>query len=247
MDIIKKYILLIIISMGLCNSEVNSLYDKGINSYKNEKYFEAIIYFNKIIDLNYESEEFYYNLGNAHYLDNNIPLAIWSYENCLKLNPLNDDVKFNLKLSNLNVKDRIAIPDPPLLLNIFRLMKSTLLPSEWIMLWTLLFFIVSIFFLIRTIYFIIFLKYFELFFCILILTLLLPGSFSIYDSYTISQGIILSSKISVFSAPSNSSTELFNIHEGLKVDIKETNHDWVKIKLIDGKEGWIKSNQILDI
>ena len=160
MDIIKKYILLIIISMGLCNSEVNSLYDKGINSYKNEKYSEAIIYFNKIIDLNYESEEFYYNLGNAHYLDNNIPLAIWSYENCLKLNPLNDDVKFNLKLSNLNVKDRIAIPDPPLLLNIFRLMKSTLLPSEWIMLWTLLFFIVSIFFLIRTIYFINFLKYF---------------------------------------------------------------------------------------
>mgnify|MGYP001310236498 CR=1 FL=1 len=75
----------------------------------------------------------------------------------------------------------------------------------------------------------------------------MPGSFSIYDSYTISQGIILSSKISVFSAPSNSSTELFNIHEGLKVDIKETDHDWVKIKLIDGKEGWIKSNQILDI
>ena len=54
-------------------------------------------------------------------------------------------------------------------------------------------------------------------------------------------------KISVFSAPSNSSTKLFNIHEGLKVDIEDNDNYWVKIKLIDGKEGWIKSDQILKI
>ena len=142
--VMKKLCLGIIISFGLCNTEVSNLYDKGINSYKNEQYSNTIKYFNKILELNYESEEFYYNLGNSYYLNNNIPLAIWSYEKCLNLNPFNIDAKFNLKLSNLNVKDRIEIPSPPLVLNFFRLIKSILLPSEWIMFWIFLLFICSI-------------------------------------------------------------------------------------------------------
>ena len=64
---------------------------------------------------------------------------------------------------------------------------------------------------------------------------------------TINEGIIIDSKIKVYSAPSNSSTELFNINEGLKVDIENFENDWVRIKLIDGKDGWIQSNQILEI
>ena len=51
----------------------------------------------------------------------------------------------------------------------------------------------------------------------------------------------------VFSAPSASSTELFKIHGGLKIDIKETNNNWLNIKLLDGKEGWIKINQVLSL
>ena len=245
--VMKKICLGIIISFGLCNTELSNLYDKGINSYKNEQYSNTIKYFNKILELNYESEEFYYNLGNSYYLNNNIPLAIWSYEKCLNLNPFNIDAKFNLKLSNLNVKDRIEIPSPPLVLNFFRLIKSILLPSEWIMFWILLLFICSISYCLRKIYFHVFFQKIELFLYIILFISILPGSFSIYDRYTIEEGIILESQISVFSAPNNSSTKLFNIHGGLKVDIRETDLLWIKIKLIDGKEGWIKSNQILNI
>jgi len=245
--VVKSIYIIIIISIGFCNSEISVLYDKGINSYKIENYASTIKYFNKIADLNYESEEFYYNLGNAYYLNNNIPLAIWSYEKCLNLNPLNSDANFNLKLSNLNVKDRIEIPPPPMLLNFFRLIKSTLLPSEWIMLWTLLLFICSLCYCIRKIYYVDLFQKFELVFYIILFISIFPGSFSIYDRYAIKEGIILPKQISVFSAPNISSTKLFNIHGGLKVDIKGNDHFWIKIKLIDGKEGWIKSNHLLNI
>ena len=54
-----------------------------------------------------------------------------------------------------------------------------------------------------------------------------------------------SNKVNIYSAPNNSSVILFKINEGLKVDIKGKDSDWIKIKLIDGKEGWIPSKKIL--
>ena len=247
MGIIKNNIFITLITITFCNSDVNSLYDRAINSYKNERFADAIIYLNKIQDLNYESDIFYYNLGNAYYMQNNMPYAIWAFEKCLKLNPLNEDAIFNLKLANLNVKDRIEIPSPPYLLKMFRLVKSSYLPSEWILIWGLILFLISIVYMFRVIFYIYRLKVFEfILFCIFFISLF-PGTFSIYDSYNIKQGIIVQNKVKVFSAPSASSTELFKIHGGLKIDIKETNNNWLNIKLLDGKEGWIKINQVLSL
>ena len=115
---VKKILLhLFIFSVAFCNYNINSIYQKGIESYRNDNFNEAIIYFNQILEYNYESEELLYNLGNAYYLTDNIPLSVWAYEKCLKLNPFNEDAKFNLKLVNLKVKDKL-IPDPPLPLKV---------------------------------------------------------------------------------------------------------------------------------
>ena len=247
MGLIRKNILFFILSIGLCSSEIINLYEDGISAYKNENYSNAIEFFKQILDLEYESEQLYYNLGNAYYLDNNISLSIWSYEKCLKLNPLNGDALFNLKLSNLNVKDRIEIPDPPLGLKMFRLLKSIFLPSEWINLWMLLFLLISILYFLRKIFFMDYVQNIEMVVFSIILFLLFPGIFSIYDKYAINEGIIISPKISVYSAPNDSSTELFYIHEGLKVDIEGYEKQWLRITLIDGKEGWIQSKQIIEI
>ena len=247
MGIIKKNIIFFIISIIFGNNEITDLYNNGINEYKNENYSNAIQFFNMILDIEYESEELYYNLGNSYYLKNNIPMSIWSYEKCLKLNPLNKDAQFNLKLSNLNVKDRIEIPKAPLLLKLFRLLKTLLLPSEWILLWMISLLAISFLYSIRKIFFIDFIKNIEFIIISILIILIFPGIFSIYDSYIINEGIIISSKIEVYSAPNTSSTELFNIHSGLKVDIEDFENNWIRIKLIDGKEGWIQSNQILEI
>ena len=247
MGLIKKNIIILIVSIAFSNVEVSVLYEDGISSYKKENYSDVIQSLNKILDFGYESEQLYYNLGNAYYLENNIPLSILAYEKCLKLNPLNKDAQFNLKLANLNVKDRIEIPQPPLFLKFFRLFKKIFLPSEWILVWMILILILSFLYFLRKIFDVSYTQKIELIVYVSLLIILLPGILSIYDSYTINEGIIIDSKIKVYSAPSNSSTELFNINEGLKVDIENFENDWVRIKLIDGKDGWIQSNQILEI
>ena len=36
----------------------------------------------------------------------------------------------------------------------------------------------------------------------------------------------------------------FNLHEGTKTSILETNENWTNIKLENGNEGWIKTTEI---
>ena len=49
----------------------------------------------------------------------------------------------------------------------------------------------------------------------------------------------------VKSAPDDSGTELFVLHEGTKVIIKSTFADsWVEIRIADGHVGWLKASDI---
>ncbi len=243
----KIFQLFIFFSIVFCKYDINGIYQKGIDSYRSDNFIDAIKYFNQILDYNYKSEELFYNLGNAYYLMDNIPYSVWSYEKCLILNPLNEDALFNLKLVNLKVKDRIEIPEAPFFLKAFRLIKNLFSPSEWIFTGCILLCFTSILLFIRKVFYSTKVVLLEKLIYIILMIIVLPGSFSIYDSFNIEQGIIKSDKVNIHSAPNDSSVILFKIHEGLKVDIKEKDSNWMKIKLIDGKEGWIPSKKILTL
>jgi SH3-like domain-containing protein len=51
----------------------------------------------------------------------------------------------------------------------------------------------------------------------------------------------------VESSPDESGTDLFLIHEGTKVNVKESVGEWTRIKLSDGKEGWVPTSSIVEI
>jgi SH3-like domain-containing protein len=57
-------------------------------------------------------------------------------------------------------------------------------------------------------------------------------------------GIILKDEIETISAPQEGSTTLFIIHEGTKVKIIGRDNEWLKIELIDGKQGWVNAEAI---
>ena len=57
--------------------------------------------------------------------------------------------------------------------------------------------------------------------------------------------IIFSTKIEIKADPNERSENLLTLHLGTKVRIIDNFKDeWVKIKLVNGQEGWIKNNQI---
>ena len=61
------------------------------------------------------------------------------------------------------------------------------------------------------------------------------------------EAIVFSSTVNVNSGPVEKAKALFVIHEGTKLDILDDNNGWLKIKLANGSEGWIKSTDVKEI
>jgi SH3-like domain-containing protein len=53
--------------------------------------------------------------------------------------------------------------------------------------------------------------------------------------------------VTVKSAPSTTGTNLFLIHEGLKVKITDQLEKWKEIELADGNKGWVADSCLVRI
>ena len=57
--------------------------------------------------------------------------------------------------------------------------------------------------------------------------------------------IILTPAVTVKSSPSETSTDLFLIHEGSKVEILDASmKNWMEVKFEEGKQGWVPVNTL---
>ena len=221
-------------------------YQSGLDFYQSRAYQNAKSAFEKVLENNWESPELYYNIGNVYYRLNDISGAVWAYEMCLYHNPAHEDAKFNLKLANVNVKDRIAIPEAPIYLKLYMGIKGRFTPNEWVKITLGLFVLFLLFALVRKFWgYLPILNFSENFILILICITFLFSLHSIWTDLNISQGIIYTQSVDVLSEPNTQSTTLFQVHEGLKVSITTQNsRNWVEIELVDGKSGWISGSQI---
>ena len=219
-------------------------YGMGMEAYKNGQYDLAIQEFESILSNNCDSPELYYNLGNAFYRVGNIAGTIWAFESCLKLSPTHEDAKYNLKLANLKVIDRMDLPEPPIYLKWYLSIKEQFTSSTWI---NISFFILLIFSIIMTASQMTSLLILQnirgsiivVFFMSLFLTI-----HSIWIDNSLNLGVIYTTKVEVRSEPNLFSTRLFEVHEGLRVSINQIADEWVEIELLDGKVGWIENVQI---
>lgn len=220
------------------------LFEQANRLYQQEQYAEAIARYLEIINSGYESWQLYYNLGNAYYKSRQIGRAILNYERAARLNPKNEDIQFNLQIANLSVVDKIVIP-PQFFL------------SRWIttikMLWgiqTLTFMVIGLYLLVaaliilyilvrkRAIQRLVSVSLIPLVALLVLVTIILIVR--THDQNSVRDAIILSNKIEVLSSPDEQGTELFALHEGVKVRIEDIRENWARIRLPDGKVGWVK-------
>ncbi|MBC8311770.1 MAG: tetratricopeptide repeat protein [Candidatus Marinimicrobia bacterium] len=224
---------------------LDTYYESGLDHYQSRAYQNAKSAFEKVLENNWESPELYYNLGNVYYRLNDISGAVWAYEMCLHHDPTHEDAMFNLKLVNVNVKDRIAIPEAPIYLKLYMGIKERFTPNEWVKITLGLFVLFLIFVLIRKFWgYLPVLNISENFLLVLISITFLFSLHSIWSDSNISQGIIYIESVAVLSEPNVQSTTLFQVHEGLKVSITQNSKSWVEIELVDGKSGWISGDKI---
>lgn len=247
-----KKIVFLIISLSTVlyvNAQgVDSLLVKANNSYAKGNYQEAVGLYDSIVNLGYESPELYFNLGNAYYKQNVIAPAILNYERALRLAPNDNDIKYNLELTNRLVVDKIEVLPVFFITGWVRQLKNLLNSNIWA--------IISIASFIFTLIFLSIYLYsrnlglkkasFWLAFFIIIISVI-SFIFSFQQKQKIESGkaaIVMSSSVTVKGSPDSSGTDLFVIHEGTKVWIDDKVADWKEIKLSDGSKGWLKSEDI---
>ena len=212
-----------------------------------EDFNDAIVKYKSILKDGYESVELYYNLGNAYYRSEQLGKSIWAYSNALDIAPRNRDVAHNLAIANAQIVDRIEMPKSFIFITFYRLLKSIMTTHEWILFGSFLIFIKSIHFSVMK-FGLFRVRMYKITSTVLISLIILAHIFAM-DSYIYKQrknsAVVISNNVNAYSGPFyGSSSILFQINEGIKVDISNQQQDWVEIILIDGKKGWIPSESI---
>ena len=252
-----KYIVVFLIVLGnfyYSNSfalENNVLYLNAQKAYKNQDYASAIASYQKILSNEIMSSEVYYNLGNCYYKTDSIGKAIQYYEKARKLIGDEDDLMHNLKMAHNRTIDKIE-PMPEFVVtstwkNIVNFNTADAWANYALINFAFVFVTLVLFQLVNQPS----LK--KTFFALALLLALITGMFYILarsrsnaDNF-VNQGVVINSSASVKSAPQNTATDLFLIHEGTVFRIIENQTDWLKIRLDNGNLGWIQKKAIGEI
>ena len=222
-------------------------FQQGNQAYRSDDLQDAIVWYQKILDTGYESSNVHYNLGNCYYKLNDIGRAVLHYEKALQLTPDDQETSMNLELANLKVRDRIVMPVPFVLIRWWGQLKGAFTTTGWTKL-TLALYILTILLLIA--------RWFlttgilgRIIPVTLIgsLIVMLCSSFLLYHHYRDSRtdhAVILTRSVNVLSAPEENSTDVFMLHEGVKVQLTERRGEWIKIELPDGTNGWLRQEYL---
>lgn len=224
------------------------LFTTANNHYQNEDFQKAAEYYEQIIALGYISEAVYYNLGNCYFKLNEIGRAILNYERALKLDPNNEDILFNLKLANLRVADRIEPLPQMLVVAWIKNILSAFTSDGWAIgstffLWLTLAYVACFLFINRpSLRQFLFLSALFSFLFSIILFLIAWRQSNVEKNQR--HGIVMVTNTYIKSAPAANATDLFILREGVKAEILDEANGWRKIRLADGKVGWIELSHI---
>lgn len=219
------------------------------SAYINNDFASAIEMYEQILKDNGESSDIYYNLGNSYYKIDHIAKAILNYEKALLLNPGDGDIRFNLEMAQSKTVDKVVPISEMFFVTWIKSLINTSSEKGWskvgiisfiIMLVAITMYLFSKKIVWKKVGFIIAL--FMLFICVLANVFASTQKTEIQKHES---AIIMAPSVTVKSTPNEGGTDLFIIHEGRKVTIKDnTMKDWKEIQLEDGNAGWVPTSVI---
>ncbi|QDO93041.1 tetratricopeptide repeat protein [Formosa sediminum] len=244
------YILMILLSSVTIAQEqdLNSVFEQANTLYNEGKYAEAIDKYQSILDSGMHSSELFFNLGNAHYKLNHVGPSVYYFEKALELAPNDKDIKNNIAYARNMTIDAIDVVPEVGISKLFNSITSVLSFDGWAILAVTMFILFVVLFI--SYYFAEYTNKKRIAFTtsLTVLCIGFLALFFAFHNYNIKQNdnpaIIFAQESEVRSEPNLSSQEAFKLHEGTKVQVLDTVNNWKKIKLSDGKTGWITSSDI---
>lgn len=238
--------LILILAASFCvtvthGQDALQLYHTANTFYKDNQYQQAAANYEKILSLGFKNSDVYYNLGNCYYKSDSIGKSILNYERALKYSPDDEDIIHNLRLARMKCVDRIQ-PVPQLAIinwwNNFTSFNNSngwgyySLGSIWL---AIVIFAISFFTGKKKL--LNWLLFFSALSSIIFLSLAYNQKSKEKNTY---DAILMIPSLYVKSAPDKNSADLFIIHEGVKIHLLDPVGNWNKIRLADGKVGWIE-------
>lgn len=241
------YILAFLIgSVGFGQNEV--LFEQANDLYNKGDFEDAISNYESILESGEHSAALYYNLANAHYKLNHIAPSIYYFEKALQLAPKDKEIQNNIAFARNMTIDAIDKTPEIGFSKISKNVTTWLTFDLWAQLSVLLMVLFVVFYLVyyfnygstkKRLAFIAAMGFLILACCSVALAF---NNRHLLENDR--PAIVFAKESLVKSEPNLRSSESFKLHEGTKVQIMDTVNNWKKIKLADGKTGWIPNKDI---
>ena len=195
------------------------------------------------------SADLYYNLGNCYYRMDQMTQAVLNYERALLLSPGDKDIRFNLQMARSKTIDKITPESEMFFVTWYSSLVNVMSVDGWArtaLVALIVAIVLALFYLFSDR---IWLRKIGFFGGIIALLLFLVGNlFAWQQKSNLTQrtgAIIIKSAVNVKSTPSKNGTDLYILHEGTKVTVTDSSmREWRKIRVADGKEGWLEVSEI---
>lgn len=233
-----------LISISLMALSPSSLFKDANQAYQKGDFQKAANLYEQVLrDHKVSSPELYFNLGNTYYRLSDYPSAVLNYERALISNPSDEEVLTNLEITRNKLEDKIE-PMPELFYKRwFKSIRNVCSTDTWAWLFIVIFLGSAGCWILyfngkssnqKRIGF-----YGGISTFVLAVFLLSTAYSSWKDNYVSQRAVVFAGSISVKSAPVASGNGLFIIHSGATVRIIDELGEWARIRLDDGKEGWV--------
>lgn len=229
-------------------SQNGAVFKNGNDAYNEGDYVKATDLYLEILEKGEHSAELYFNLGNVYYKLNQTAPSIYYFEKALMLKPNDPEIKNNLGYAQKMTLDAIEVLPETGLVNLYKKITGVLSFDQWsytaiiFMSLFVLLYIAFYFFRYSTKKRIAFIG--SLLFLLLSIIAVVFAFVEYRDFNANNSAIVFSQESQVKAEPNNRSQQIFILHEGTKVNVLEELGEWKRIRLTDGKTGWIASESI---
>ena len=238
----KQIILLLAALLISAISFAQTDFELANAAYADGRYEEAVAGYEALL-AEAPNAVLYYNLGNAQFKKGELAQAILAYERALRLKPNYKDAQYNLAFAQSKITDNIVDNDF-FLSSWVRAVRTALNEYTWLVLSISLFIIALaglLLFLLGRAPWLRKTAFHTAWIALLFSLIAGLNAWSLHNRNTLrNEAIITQGVVNAKSSPDRSGTDLFTVHEGTKVTIRETIGEWSNVRA-GSYEGWIRS------
>jgi len=245
----KVLALLLVLLPSMASADLAGHYQSGNQAYLDGDYPRAVEAYRKVLEGGVQHPDLYFNLANAYYRSGQRGLAVLFYEKALVMNPSDDAAASNLEIVRKELIDRVVMPEggavgEPLWHGFIRSLKLGWLTWTFLAFYLLAFAILIGRRLARadSLRRLLFWVNVPLITLALVFGLLLASR--IYIQEKVHHGVVVSSSASLREGPERTAKELMQVHEGLKARLLNEVGNFLRVRLANGVEGFVKTSQV---